>query len=255
MIVDAFTFFNEFELLEIRLNYLDPVVDKFVLVEADKTHSGLDKPLYYEKNSALFKRFWPKMVHIIVNDMPAVIGNERWPLENHQRNAIMNGLRYLNPEPKDYILISDLDEIPKRELVANKHFGVYDQRSFMYYLNVQNEEHWNGTVGLEYDRITTHYGNPQKVRNIRNQIEPIRNGGWHFGWIGGYDRVYTKIKAFAHTEIDVPQYMDHLRESIANRCALWCPGGGPINTVPLDDTMPDYIVNNQDRFKELIYAD
>jgi beta-1,4-mannosyl-glycoprotein beta-1,4-N-acetylglucosaminyltransferase len=123
----------------------------------------------------------------------------------------------------------------------------------MYYLNVQNEEHWNGTVGMTYKKFKN-YSNPQTIRNQRNNFEPIRNGGWHFGWMGGYDRVYNKIKSFAHTEIDVPQYMNCLKESIANRCALWCPGGGPIPTVEIDDTFPDYLVNNLDRFKELIYG-
>jgi hypothetical protein len=33
MIYDGFTFFNELDLLEIRLNVLNEVVDKFVIVE------------------------------------------------------------------------------------------------------------------------------------------------------------------------------------------------------------------------------
>ena len=57
MIYDCFTFFNEFDLLEIRLNELDSVVDKFVLVEATKTFSGLDKPLYFNENKNKFNKF------------------------------------------------------------------------------------------------------------------------------------------------------------------------------------------------------
>lgn len=33
MIYDAFAFNNELDLLEIRLNELDPIMDRFVLVE------------------------------------------------------------------------------------------------------------------------------------------------------------------------------------------------------------------------------
>ena len=40
MIYDCFSFFNELDLLEIRLNVLKDVVDKFMLVEATKTHMG-----------------------------------------------------------------------------------------------------------------------------------------------------------------------------------------------------------------------
>ena len=45
-VIDLFPFFNELDLLEIRLNSLDPYVDCFILSEATKTFSGLDKPLY-----------------------------------------------------------------------------------------------------------------------------------------------------------------------------------------------------------------
>jgi beta-1,4-mannosyl-glycoprotein beta-1,4-N-acetylglucosaminyltransferase len=256
MIIDCFTFYNELELLEIRLNYLDPVVDKFILVEAVKTHSGLNKPLFFDENKLLFKQFLHKIVHVIVDDMPTVdYTGDRWRLENYQRNCISKGLDNLNPESKDYILISDLDEIPNRELVSKQVFGCYDMLCFMYYLNTPNDQHWPGTVGLEYDRIKGHYGTIQKIRDSRQQIEPIRNGGWHFGWLGGYDRVYQKIKAFAHSEIDSPHIMDVLKHSVENTIPLWCPNGGPIPTTPIEyDTFPDYIVDNQEKFKELIHA-
>lgn len=255
MIVDAFTFYNELELLDIRLNYLSPAVDKFVLVESTKTHSGLDKPLFFEENKLLFKPFLNKITHIIVDNMPSRKDvSDRWVLENYQRNSILTGLDHLQLAPKDYVLISDIDEIPRRELLERQFHGVYIQRCFMYYLNVLSDENWTGTVGLEYDRITNHYGQPQKVRNARNQLEPIRNGGWHFGWLGGYERVYNKIKAFAHIEIDQPHIMDELKHSVDNTIPLWCPKDGSLVTVPIDDTFPDYVVNNQDKFKELIHA-
>ena len=44
MIYDGFMFFNEFEVLEIRLNALADVVDYFVLVEATRTISNKPQP-------------------------------------------------------------------------------------------------------------------------------------------------------------------------------------------------------------------
>ena len=41
-VIDVFPFFNELDILEIRLNVLDPYVDCFVLSEATKTFSGLE---------------------------------------------------------------------------------------------------------------------------------------------------------------------------------------------------------------------
>ena len=59
MIIDTFMFFNEKELLELRLRYLNSIVDRFVIVEANITHQGKEKPWnlekYLENNLAEFK--------------------------------------------------------------------------------------------------------------------------------------------------------------------------------------------------------
>ena len=45
-IFDCFTYFNEDLVLDIRLNILNKFVDYFVIVEANKTHSGKKKKNY-----------------------------------------------------------------------------------------------------------------------------------------------------------------------------------------------------------------
>ena len=49
-IYDCFNFFNELDILEIRLNTLYEYVDYFVIVESNLTHSGEQKPFYFEEN-------------------------------------------------------------------------------------------------------------------------------------------------------------------------------------------------------------
>ena len=43
MLIDSFLFFNETELVELRIKYLEKIVDYFVVVEADITHQGKKK--------------------------------------------------------------------------------------------------------------------------------------------------------------------------------------------------------------------
>jgi len=109
-IYDCFTFYNELDILEMRLNILDSDVDYFVLVEATTTYSGKEKKLIYDENKFRFKKFENKIIHIIVRDMPEVTKENRWELESFQRNAIMRGLTKCSPD--DVIMISDVDEIP-----------------------------------------------------------------------------------------------------------------------------------------------
>ena len=76
---DAFMFFNELDVLEVRLNELNSSVHKFVLVEATKTHSGNSKPLHYADNSQRFSAFHDKIVHVVVDDLP--VHSNPWVLE------------------------------------------------------------------------------------------------------------------------------------------------------------------------------
>ena len=96
-IIDCFTFYNELDMLELRLNELNEVVDYFVLVECVKTHANNDKELYFENNKDRFSKFLDKIIHIIVKDNIPQTSNA-WDIENYQRRGIDQGIKqlYLN---------------------------------------------------------------------------------------------------------------------------------------------------------------
>ncbi|MGN1154356.1 MAG: glycosyl transferase GT17 family protein, partial [Candidatus Gastranaerophilaceae bacterium] len=134
MIYDCFTFFNELDLLEIRLNVLNDYVDKFVLVESTKTFTGMDKPLYYKENKERFSHFNDKIIHIVLDETP----NEyAWHNECIQRNSISKGLTNCNDD--DIILISDLDEIPTPEFIHKykdiEGIKLFEINQYCYFLN------------------------------------------------------------------------------------------------------------------------
>lgn len=64
-IVDAFSFYNEIDILYYRLSVLYPVVDAFVLVEATRTFRGIDKPMFYLENQERFRKFQDKIIHAL----------------------------------------------------------------------------------------------------------------------------------------------------------------------------------------------
>ena len=72
MIYDCFTFFNELDILEIRLNTLYDTVDYFVIAEANKTHTGKEKDYVFEKNQARFSNFLDKIIYIKVDDFTSL---------------------------------------------------------------------------------------------------------------------------------------------------------------------------------------
>ena len=69
MIYDCFTFFNELDLLEIRLNTLNDVVDRFVIAEATRTYMGKRKELLFERNRERYAAFADKIIYVVVDDL------------------------------------------------------------------------------------------------------------------------------------------------------------------------------------------
>ena len=104
---DCFPFHHELDVLEIRLRELDKVVDRFVIVEADRTHMGDPKPLFFRENSERFSAFRDRIIHITVTDMPET--TDAWVRESFQRNAIQRGLQ--DCRDGDWVVISDAGEI------------------------------------------------------------------------------------------------------------------------------------------------
>jgi len=245
-------FFNELELLEIRLNELDDTVDKFVIVEATRMHSNKSKPLYFQENKHLYKNFSEKIIHIIVDGYPDY--EDAWTYENHQRNQIKRALGDCNPD--DVIIISDADEIPRPQAIleANKVPGikVLEQTLFYYYLNMISVKKptWLGGSRVLYakDFIKT----ASEIRYTDGTVIP--NGGWHFSYLGGSEKIKGKIEAFAHQEYNKPHYKDihRLKKAIEKGKDLYGRRKMKYRPIPLDASFPKYIMKNKDRFQPLI---
>jgi beta-1,4-mannosyl-glycoprotein beta-1,4-N-acetylglucosaminyltransferase len=196
MLLDCFPFFNELDVLELRLNILDKVVDKFILVEASKTQTKLDKPFYFEENKNRYSKFLDKIIHIKIEEFPEENG---WEMENFQRNCISNGVNQIDLNDDDYIAVSDVDEIWDPNIVTqldkllkkNKYFSV-DMKYLVFYLNLETvNKKWIGTIFSTIKNFK--YTTPQYLRNIKDRVPFIQNSGWHFGYQGGKDMVYKKF--------------------------------------------------------------
>jgi len=216
-VYDCFLFFNELDLLEIRLNELNDVVDKFVLVESSLTHSSKKKPYYFEESKDKFSNFLYKIIHIKVDDTPDIpprpgrMGtfHNRHDIEWFQRDCAGRGL--VSCSDDDVILLSDVDEIPRPESVIKASeilskdenaIVSFKQGLYYYYLNGlcmkgSIAEPWWGTTACLHKR----YPGAQNMRNTKaSNKNIIDNAGWHFSYIGGADSIALKIESFSHAE-------------------------------------------------------
>lgn len=280
MIYDCFSFFNELDLLEIRLNVLKDVVDRFVLVEAGETHAGKPKPFYFEENRSRFAAFLDRIEYVKIEKFPEGCKTAWWR-ENIQRNAIAEGLK--GAKDDDTIIISDLDEIPRPEKIA-EWIGTpgvkrFLQEYYAFYLNYHNVRwrRWCGTQMLSYRDFRCAYDGLEVYENeflipelnvgttaskIRSRNLPrergrttvVRNGGWHFTCLGGVEAVAKKIASFAHQEynpgdgkIDLAEIKRVIESGGGVFWKMNCFGEW------LDETFPKYVRENREKYAHLIF--
>ena len=209
MIYDCFPFFNELDLLEIRLHEMSPYVDKFVLVESVETFRGNPKPLYFEENKERFAPYLDKIIHVVVEHDETAIPYTR---ECHQRDHILDGL--IDCDPEDIIIISDVDEIIRRSALPaivrffEKKRGdifVAIQNHYTMYMN-RYKQQWFGSVITNFQKLRS--TTPQLLRQSRILFPQVKNIGWHFSWLGGPEKVVTKLESYSLDYMDTPENKD-----------------------------------------------
>ena len=213
-IIDCFTFYNETELLDYRLNVLKNTVDYFVIVEATHTFTGKPKKMYFDPER------YPDLniIYIVVDDFPYnemnidISKGHQWKNEKHQRNCIERGLKKLKLSAEDILVFSDLDEIPDpRTLKILKGYNmteVYSLEQDLYYCTLKNltKDKWY------YSKVTT-FRDYLKENCTIDQIRfkkcwEIWNGGWHLSYFGSPGYIANKIKNFGHQEFNKPEFTD-----------------------------------------------
>ena len=278
MIFDCIPFFNELDILKLRMQILDPYVDWFVIEEASVTFSGESKRMIFAENRHLFKEFEDKIRYVAVEDSPmeGVTTHER---DKYQKNQLIRALTDCKAE--DIIIFSDVDEIPKPETLVRIIEGfeagkIYHlaQRMFYCFLNMEevsgnllsitgefpgvDRKQWLGTKVCSFADIPREgivflrEVSPTDPRSVR-----LADGGWHFGYMGGdgerdvAKRIGVKVKAAAHQEYNNKRYLNEAvdrllcGEDIFGRDAkfVW---------VPIDESYPSYLREHQEEYAFLI---
>jgi beta-1,4-mannosyl-glycoprotein beta-1,4-N-acetylglucosaminyltransferase len=289
-VYDCFTFWKEFDVLEIRLNELFDVVDKFIIIESAYTHSGLKKELYLKNNIGNFSKFKSKI--LLISDESFNRKQNPNQRENSQRSRIDDGLRYCGAKPGDLILLSDCDEIPRassvQSLIKKPMNCIFELSGYISYYNLFFQKWYRGRAllyrdfkGAQYARrdyfiesafnmrrfkfwpflrinpffavgtIDRYFGTWVGIKK-RKKIPILRNAGWHFTKMFSDEIVLDSINASSHTEFNSPDINIHY---IKNRKATHQVFYGSYQkgkVVKLDHTFPKYLVENKGKFNQFI---
>ena len=287
-------YFDEDVVLDVRLNTLNQYVSKFIIVESLFTHKGDKRDLKFDIKK--FNKFENKIVYLVYENEPFEIEsineadteNEKSVKsilnaihrENGQRNFISEGLK--NAHDEDFILISDLDEIPNLSNINLNNFRekliFFNQEMFYYKFNLKLPNYnWVGTKSCKKKNFI----NAQWLRNIKDKNYPfyrldllfsknkyrnirfIKNGGWHFTNIKTSEEIRHKLSSYLHhREFDLnPLSSSEIDELIKNKKAIYDLSADKRsqkfgNGIELENydikKLPNYIYKNLDKFKNWI---
>jgi len=287
-------YFDESLLLDLRLNYLDKFVDKFIIIECNYNHKGeVKKPTF---NKEKYKKFENKIEYILLKDQPKNIEtinakdtenetSDKYILnaikrENFQRNYIKNCLS--EATGNDWIIISDLDEIPNLSNVNFKNIKnkfIFFKQDMMYYkFNLKLENcSWVGTKACQMKNLES----PQWLRNIKDRsyswwrldtlfsknkyrnIKFIDDGGWHFSYLKTPEEIEKKLKSYLHhREYDLnPIGVDKIKKLVEQKKTIYnlktdqrlnqFKSGNKLNKIDIN-LLPKYILENKDKLKKWI---
>ena len=290
-IIDSFMFFDESMLLDLRLNILNKYVSKFIICESTYNHNGERKKLNFDIKE--FTKFKSKIEYIVLDKEPdnlkVINKNDSAELkesktldnalirENFQRNFALKKIN--ESKDDDLILINDLDEIPDlKNFSYKKKITIFKQKMLYFKFDlIYKNLSWTGSKICKKKDLFS----PQWLRNIKtriyplwrldiffskkkyNDIEIIKNGGWHFTNIKTAEEIHHKMKSFLHhyeyenSGLNSENIKKLIKEkkalynyNVDQRADKWSKNS-ELEKIDLD-LLPNYIKINKDKYKNWI---
>jgi beta-1,4-mannosyl-glycoprotein beta-1,4-N-acetylglucosaminyltransferase len=233
-LIDSFTFFNEHEVLKLRLELLYHSVDQFVICESNVTHSGLKKDYNFLSrideysewiDKVTYIKYEPNIATLNFTKKPAQFdpSSPEWVIEAGQRNYLSTCLKQY--DDGDIVFICDVDEIWNPEIASlirsNQiplEYARLEMQMHYYFLNCRGVGQANSKWYQPFFINISCIKNGADLSRFRaeEKMEFVGNAGWHFSYLGGAKRMSEKISAFAHQEVntDTLNNIEHLEESI-----------------------------------------
>jgi hypothetical protein len=231
-VFDCFLFYNEFDLLELRLRELYDHVDQFVIIESDHTLTNRPKPYFFEHHRSRYQPWLDKIRHV---KHKSSLDSDPWVNVYEQRNALSAHIQDL--DANDIVIFNDADEIVRHTLLAEMKsssaiiFGLRMSLSNFKFNFIRT-----GSGSLDLWTTAARAGWVQKFggQMLRNQLDnlldlPFRSGttiqpyewwpqdvqifqhgGWHFSYLGDDKYIVDKLQNTVHQEDNVTHVVNRI---------------------------------------------
>lgn len=287
-IFDCTTFYSEHLMLDVRFNILNEKVDKFIVVESLFSHSG--KPKKFNFDIKNYQKFKDKINYIIIENEPeGLIVNQNLSSAEKRLNSLKRveqSYDYMakslnDAEDNDLIILSDNDEIPnlnsKQFLNSKKNIFIFEQLFFYYKFNLHYDlMNWFGSKACRKKKLMS----MPWLRNLKNKqypfwrfdtlfsktkynnLEIIKDGGWHFTNLMTAEKLYEKMSNFGHhNEFDESGLkINDIKNKIEDREMFYNHFLDQTNSnkwkndyklkIINENKLPLYVIQNKEKFKE-----
>ena len=262
-IIDSFLWYNEVDLLKMRLYEVGDIVDHFLLVESTHTHSGKPRDLLFPAciDDTIVKKYLDKIEHCVIDDFPYKAptgsGGQAWNNEYHHRRAISKFIAKF--DDNDIFIMSDGDELIKRSVMQElrdtlNEGTIYDMLPIgvgqtMYSCTFKNPV--GGWMGPKV--ATVGYCKNHDLQDFRTvACTSVLEGGWHLTNFGGVEKIKEKLQSYSHQEFNRPDIMNNLERRIKeNKDILGRQQGeAPKEDKQMQwDQMPQMVQDNKEEYK------
>ena len=268
MNICCFPFFNEIDIVEVKLATLKPVIDLFVICEIDITFSGKERELLWPKLSKEIP-FLSLMRGQIVY-LPLEISKlssrpkftSAWDVEAYTRNALANGFEARDKDT--VVFLTDADEVPDPYWIIKSSRKIREQPSRIerplmarhcYYVNWRSNDlsrHEQMTCGFSAHNLSGRTMESICRKSDFTHVSLPHGIGWHFGWMGGAEKMKNKLSSFAHTELATKKNLSykHINNCLSTGKDLF--GRDHLDAINIMDwDLPSYLVKNKKKFLHL----
>ena len=253
-VYDCILFNGEFDMIELRMNIIGDYVDFFMIVQSNRTFQGVVKEYFGFADHRFDK--WRTKIFLCNVDGSKYLG-QHWGEDyvDFVRDATKNALMQCDAKDNDVIILGDLDEIPN----LRKFFGepgvekmpaALEMKFYYYYLNCRIYDYWNLPKIFRFGMFKSERFS---LLRRRTDIRTIPDCGWHFSYMGGAESIQHKIRTGGDPMSTNPKYSDieHIKACMEQPKDLY-DRGFKLSFVRIDDSYPEYILKNIDKFRSQI---
>jgi beta-1,4-mannosyl-glycoprotein beta-1,4-N-acetylglucosaminyltransferase len=238
-LLDVFLFYNELDLLKARLEYLGPIVDHFIICEANIDFSGRPKEFLLSQELVKILPFADKIIYhrecLNLKSIPWLFKKLKyrnrptrylWKIQDAQRNSTLTPLKPFNSN--DIVIFSDLDEFPNEKAIneaiallsandSQKSSLCFSCAQLFFYYNIKNAAPGDPFHGSIFTNLgTLRKLLPHKLRSQKDSLTHINSGGWHFSYFMSEEKILNKILAISDVE-NLSQYKNLSKEDISQK--------------------------------------